>query len=62
MRQLQSIQLSQNLTSDCLLTFVFLPVFALCDDKIVLQIRTKQFFDHIMQKLIKTGKNTEISN
>ena len=49
------------MTSDCLLISVFLPVFAWCDHKIVLQIKTKQFYDHIMQKLVKTGKNTEIN-
>ena len=31
--------------SDCLLTF--LPVFAWCDHKIVLHIKTKWFYDHI---------------
>ena len=55
------IQLSQNLTSNCLLISVFLPVFAWCDHNIVLQIKTKQFYDHIMQKLVKTGKNKEIN-
>ena len=58
------IQLSQNLTSDCLLISMFLPILpvsACCDHKIVLQIKTKQFYDHIMQKLVKTGKNTEIN-
>ena len=38
--------------------YLFLPVFAWCDHKIVLQIITKQFYDHTMQKLIKTGKYT----
>ena len=28
---------------------------------IVLQIKTKQFYDHILQKLVKTGKNTKIN-
>ena len=37
------IQLNQNLTSTCLF-----------DHKIVLQ--TKQFYDHIMQELVKTGE------
>ena len=53
------IQLSQNLTSDCLLflfIYLFLPVFAFCAHKIVLQIKTKQFDYHIMQELVKTGK------
>jgi len=27
----------------------------------ILQIKRKQFYDHIMQKLVKTGKNTEIN-
>ena len=47
------IQLSQNLTSNCLLISLFLPVFA-CDYKIVLQIKSKQFYEHITQKLVKT--------
>jgi hypothetical protein len=34
----------------------FLPILAWCDHKIVLQIKTKQFHDHIMQELVKTGK------
>ena len=48
------IQLSQNLMSDCLLICVFLPVF--------LQIKTKQFYDHIMQKLIKQVKTQKSTN
>ena len=55
------LQSSQKLTSDCLLMSVFLPVFAYCDHNIVLQIKTKQFYDHIMQKLVQTGKYTEIN-
>ena len=55
------MQLSQNLTSDYLLISVFLPVFTSCAHKIDLQIKTKQFCDHIMQKLVKTGKYTEIN-
>ena len=55
------IQWCQNLTSNCLLISVFLPVFAWCNHNIVLQIKTKQFYDHIMQKLVKTGKYTEIN-
>ena len=47
------IQLNQNLTSDCMLISVFLPVFAWCDHKIVQQINSKQAYDHIMQKLVK---------
>ena len=31
--------------------YLFLPVFARCAHKIVRQIKTKQFYDHIMQKL-----------
>ena len=38
--------------------FVDFPVFPLCDHKIVLQIKIKQFYGHVMQKLVKTGKNT----
>ena len=44
------------MTLDCLLISVFLPVFPWCDHKIVLQMKTKQ-----MQKLVKTGKYTEIN-
>ena len=55
------IQLSQNLIWDCLLISVYLPVFAWCAHKIVLEIKTKQFYVHIMQKLLKTGKYTEIN-
>ena len=51
------LQLSQNLTSDCLLISVFLP----SDHKIVLFWSAEQFYDHIMQKPVKTGKNTEIN-
>ena len=54
------LQLSQNLTSDCLLISVYLPVFAWCDDEIVLFWSAEQFYDHI-QKTVKTGKNTEIN-
>ena len=50
---------------DCLLIFVFLPmflpVFAWCDLKIVLFWSAEQFHGHIMQKLVKTGKYTEIN-
>ena len=35
---------------------LFLPVLAWCDHNIVLQNKTKQFYDHIMQELVKTGK------
>ena len=58
------LQLSQNLTWDCLLISVYLtvlPVFAWCAHKIFLQIKTKQFYAHIMQKLVKTGRYTEIN-
>ena len=51
------IQLSQNLTSDCLLISVFLPVFAWCDHKIVLFWSAEQFYDQVMQEL---RKNREI--
>jgi hypothetical protein len=55
-------QSSQKLTSDCFSVFyLLLPVFAWCDHNIVLQIKTKQLYDHIKQKLLKTGKNTEIN-
>ena len=36
-------------------------VFASCAHKIVQQIKTKQLYDHIMQKMVKTGKYTEIN-
>ena len=51
------------MTSDCLLiyVFLFLPVFVWCDHKIVLFWSAEQFYDHIMQKLVKTGKNTEFN-
>ena len=57
------IQLSQNLTSDYLLISVFsLPlIFACPDHKIVLQIKTKQSYDQVMQKQVKTRNNTEIN-
>jgi hypothetical protein len=32
-----------------------------CAHKIVLQIKTKHFYEHIMQELAKTGKYTEIN-
>ena len=35
-------------------------VFA-CDHKIVLFWSAEQFYAHIMQKLVKTGKNTEVN-
>ena len=41
--------------------YLLLPVFAWCDHDIDLQIKTNQFYDHIMQKLVKKGKNTEIN-
>ena len=41
----------------CVFTYLFLPVFALCAHKIVLQIKAKQFFDQVMQEL---RKNREI--
>ena len=41
--------------------YLFLLVFAWCAHKIVLQIKTKQYYEHIMQKLVKTGKYTEIN-
>ena len=55
------LQLSQNLRWNCLLISAFLPVFAWCDHKIVFDWSAEQFYDHIMQKLVRTGKNTEIN-
>ena len=34
--------------------YLFLPVLAWCDHNIVLKVKTKQFYDHIVQKLVKT--------
>ena len=51
----------KNLISDCLLISVFWQVFAWCDHKIVFFWSAEQFYDHIMQKLVKTGKNTEVN-
>ena len=51
------IQSNQNLTSDCLL-----PVLAWCDQQIVLSWSAEQFYDHIMQELVKTGKFTKSTN
>ena len=53
------IQLSQNLTLDCLLISVFLPVFAWCDHKIVLFWSAEQFYDDVIQKLVKTKINKQ---
>ena len=36
--------------------YLFLPVLAWCDHKIVPQIKTKQSYDHNMQEVVKTGK------
>ena len=55
------IQLSQNLRSDCLLISVYLPVFALCAHKFILFWCAEQFYEHIMQKLVKTQKSTNNS-
>ena len=35
---------------------LFLPVLAWCDHKIVLFWSAEQFYDHIVQELVKTGK------
>jgi len=45
-----------------LLISVFLPVFARCDHKIVLQIKTKQFYDHIIPSFGSIEKNMEPSH
>ena len=44
--------------------YLFLLVFARCDHKIVLFSSAEQFYDHIMQKLVKTQKsaNNRMSN
>ena len=49
------------MTSDCLLISVYLPVFAWCAHKIVLFWPAEQFYEHIMQNSVKTGKYTEIN-
>ena len=41
--------------------FPVLTVFACPDLKIVPQIKTKQSYDQVMEKLVKTRKNTEIN-
>ena len=38
--------------------YLFLPVFAWCDHKIVLFWSAEQYYDHIMQKQVKTQKST----
>ena len=40
---------------------LFLPVLAWCDHKIVFFWSAEQFYDHIMQELVKTGKYIEIN-
>ena len=52
------IQLSQNLTCWFLCFYLFLPVFAWSDHEIVLFWYAEQFYDHIMQKLVKTQNST----
>ena len=49
------IQLNQNLTWDCLLIQLNLLVLAWFDHRIVLFRSAEQFYDHIMQELVKTG-------
>ena len=51
-------QSNQKWPLDCFLISVLLLVFVWCDHNIVLQIKRKQFYDRIMQKL---EKNTEIN-
>ena len=48
------IQLSQISRIVCWFSWIslFLPVLAWCDHKIVLKIKTKQFYYHIMQELV----------
>ena len=52
------LQLSQNLTWDCLL--MFLPEFAWSEPEIVLFWCSKQFYVSIRQRQSSLGKNTEI--
>ena len=46
------------MTADFLLISVFLPVFACCEPKIVLNIKTKQFLVCNSKELVKTSKPT----
>ena len=41
--------------------YLFLPVFAWCAHKIVFFWSAEQFYEHIIEKLVKTGKFTEIN-
>ena len=57
MRQLQSLFKQSKTWHQIVCWFsqipLFLPVLALCDHENVLQIKTKQFYDHIIQELVK---------
>ena len=57
------LQFSQNLTSNCLLISVYLPVFASSCMMLIklVFLSAEQFYEHIMRKLVKTGKSTEIN-
>jgi hypothetical protein len=41
--------------------FLFLPVLAYCDDKIVQTSKQKQFSDHVAQIIVNSGKYSEIN-
>ena len=55
------LQLSQNMTSNCLFTFVFSPEFTCFVPKIVLNIKTKQFSVQSKWIPVRTGKNTKVN-
>jgi hypothetical protein len=45
----------------CVCIYLFLPIFAWCVHEIVLFCTAEQFYEHIIQKLVKTGKYTKIN-
>ena len=65
MRQLQILIISAKTWHRIVCWFswisLFFAVLAWPDQKIVLLWSAEQFYDHIMQKRLKTGKNTEIN-
>ena len=56
------LQLSQNLTSYCLLIFVYLPVFAQCGHKIVLQNNFMGTFAYKYQLYLSAKNRTTHSS
>ena len=59
MTQLHIFSIKLNLTSDCLLISVFLPGFAWCEPKIVLKIKTKQFW--VRKRLNQQTNSRQVS-